>query len=94
MTGARAPNTSDPVISLRDVSVSYGSRRVLERVGLDVYRGEILVLLGGSGSGKTTLLKQVLGLTQPDTGSIRINGVDITPAPRQSWPRFVPRSPK
>jgi phospholipid/cholesterol/gamma-HCH transport system ATP-binding protein len=78
MTGARAPNTGDPVISLRDVSVSYGSRRVLERVGLDVYRGEILVLLGGSGSGKTTLLKQVLGLMQPDTGSIRINGVDIT----------------
>ena len=34
MTGARAPNTGDPVISLRDVSVSYGSRRVLERVGL------------------------------------------------------------
>ena len=47
-------------------------------VDLDVYRGEILVLLGGSGSGKTTLLKHVLGLTKPDTGSIRINGVDIT----------------
>ena len=58
--------------------MSYGSRRVLDRVDLDVYRGEILVLLGGSGSGKTTLLKQVLGLTKPDTGSIRINGVDIT----------------
>jgi phospholipid/cholesterol/gamma-HCH transport system ATP-binding protein len=66
------------MISIRDVSMSYGSRRVLDRVDLDVYRGEILVLLGGSGSGKTTLLKHVLGLTKPDTGSIRINGVDIT----------------
>ena len=78
MTNPSAPNNVDPVISIRDVSMSYGSRRVLDRVDLDVYRGEILVLLGGSGSGKTTLLKHVLGLTKPDTGSIRINGVDIT----------------
>ena len=78
MTNASGPNTAEPVISIRDVSMSYGSRRVLDRVDLDVYRGEILVLLGGSGSGKTTLLKHVLGLAKPDTGSIRINGVDIT----------------
>ena len=51
---------------------------MLTGIDLDVHRGEILVLLGGSGSGKTTLLKQVLGLAKPDTGSIRINGVDIT----------------
>ena len=78
MTNASALKTGDPVISIRDVSMSYGSRRVLDRVDLDVYRGEILVLLGGSGSGKTTLLKHVLGLTKPDTGSIRIGDVDIT----------------
>ena len=68
----------DSVICLRDVSVSYGSKRVLESVSLDVYRGEILVLLGGSGSGKTTLLKQVLGLMKPDSGSILVSGVEIT----------------
>jgi phospholipid/cholesterol/gamma-HCH transport system ATP-binding protein len=78
MTSLSAPNNVDPMISMRDVSMSYGSRRVLDRVDLDVHRGEILVLLGGSGSGKTTLLKHVLGLTKPDTGSIRISGVDIT----------------
>jgi phospholipid/cholesterol/gamma-HCH transport system ATP-binding protein len=78
MTNGNAANTPDPAISIRDVSMSYGSRRVLDGVNLDVHRGEILVLLGGSGSGKTTLLKHVLGLTKPDTGSIRINGVDIT----------------
>ncbi|MFN0103766.1 MAG: ABC transporter ATP-binding protein [Bryobacteraceae bacterium] len=66
------------MISMRDVSMSYGSRPVLNRVDLDVHRGEILVLLGGSGSGKTTLLKHVLGLAKPDTGCIRISGVDIT----------------
>jgi len=68
----------DAVISIRDVSASYGSTRVLDRVDLDVYRGEIVALLGGSGSGKTTLLNHVLGLSKPEHGSIVINGVDIT----------------
>jgi phospholipid/cholesterol/gamma-HCH transport system ATP-binding protein len=70
--------TGDAVISIRSLSACYGARHVLDQVDLDVYRGEILVLLGGSGSGKTTLLKQVLGLTKPVTGSITINGMDIT----------------
>ncbi|MBX5496263.1 MAG: ABC transporter ATP-binding protein [Bryobacteraceae bacterium] len=74
-------NAGERVICIRNVSVSYGSRHVLKDVDLDIYRGEILVLLGGSGSGKTTLLKQVLGLLKPDTGTIRINGVDITTCP-------------
>jgi phospholipid/cholesterol/gamma-HCH transport system ATP-binding protein len=68
----------DPIIRMRDVSVSFGSRRVLDSVSLDIYGGEILVLLGGSGSGKTTLLKQILGLMKPNTGSIVVKGVDIT----------------
>jgi phospholipid/cholesterol/gamma-HCH transport system ATP-binding protein len=78
MTNSGAASTSESVISIRGVSMSYGTRRVLDGVDLDVYRGEVLVLLGGSGSGKTTLLKQVLGLAKPEAGSITINGVDIT----------------
>jgi phospholipid/cholesterol/gamma-HCH transport system ATP-binding protein len=78
MTNSGAASTGDSVISIRGVSTSYGARRVLDGVDLDVYRGEILVLLGGSGSGKTTLLKQVLGLAKPEAGNITINGVDIT----------------
>jgi phospholipid/cholesterol/gamma-HCH transport system ATP-binding protein len=76
----------DAVISIRGLSASYGAKRVLDRIDLDVHRGEILVLLGGSGSGKTTLLKQVIGLAKPDTGKIKINGVDITScsAPEQA----------
>lgn len=73
------PHTStEPIISMRGVTVSYGTRRVLDGVDLDIYPGEILVLLGGSGSGKTTLLRQVLGLAKPDSGTIKIGGVDIT----------------
>jgi len=78
MTDSGAAKAGDAVISIRGVSMSYGPRRVLDRVDLDVCRGEILVLLGGSGSGKSTLLKHVLGLAKPDTGSITIDGVDIT----------------
>ena len=78
MTNSASGNADDAMISIRSVSMSFGDRRVLDRVDLDVYRGEILVLLGGSGSGKTTLLKNVLGLAKPETGSIMIHGVDIT----------------
>jgi len=69
---------AEPAISIRGLSASYGERRVLHGVDLDVYRGEIFVLLGGSGSGKTTLLKQVLALAKPDAGTIVMNGKDIT----------------
>jgi phospholipid/cholesterol/gamma-HCH transport system ATP-binding protein len=68
----------EAIISIREVSVAYGERRVLDRVSLDVYRGEIVALLGGSGSGKTTLLRQVIGLARPDSGSIILGGVDLT----------------
>ena len=72
--------------------MSYGARRVLDRVDLDVYRGEILVLLGGSGSGKSTLLKHVLGLAKPETGSITVGGVDITCcSPARARRRFAGR---
>ena len=60
------------------MSVAYGSGRVLDRVSLDIYRGEIVALLGGSGSGKTTLLRRVIGLERPDSGRIMIGGVDLT----------------
>ena len=68
----------DPVISIQNLSVSYGSKRVLEGIDLDVYRGEILVLLGEGGSGKTTLLRQVVGLDKHRTGRIIVNGCDTT----------------
>jgi phospholipid/cholesterol/gamma-HCH transport system ATP-binding protein len=67
----------EPAISVRDVAVSYGGRRVLDGVNLEVRSGETLVLLGGSGSGKSTLLRQMIGLEKPHTGQILVNGVDL-----------------
>jgi phospholipid/cholesterol/gamma-HCH transport system ATP-binding protein len=68
---------TEPVISVRDVVVSYGERRVLDGVNLDVARGEIMVLLGGSGSGKSTLLRHIIGLEQPRSGRVLVNGIDV-----------------
>ena len=68
---------AQPAISVRDVVVSYNGRRVLDRVSLDVHRGETMVLLGGSGSGKSTLLRQIIGLERPQSGQVLINGIDM-----------------
>jgi phospholipid/cholesterol/gamma-HCH transport system ATP-binding protein len=66
-----------PIISVRDLTVRYEDRCVLDHVDLDVARGEVMVLLGGSGSGKTTLLRHVIGLERPHQGTIVVKGIDI-----------------
>jgi len=78
MTTNTAGTAREKLIAIRDVSVAYGGRRVLDGVSLDIDRGEIVALAGGSGSGKTTLLRRVIGLERPDSGSIKIDGVDLT----------------
>jgi phospholipid/cholesterol/gamma-HCH transport system ATP-binding protein len=67
-----------PIISVRNLVVEYGGRRVLDGLNLDVEPGETMVLLGGSGAGKTTLLRNLLGLELPQSGSVVVKGVDIT----------------
>jgi phospholipid/cholesterol/gamma-HCH transport system ATP-binding protein len=77
MNGA-PPATDIPRISVRGLVKSFGPKLVLDRLDLDVAAGESLVVIGGSGSGKSVLLKCILGLMDPDEGSIRIDGVEIT----------------
>jgi len=69
-----------PVISLRDLRVSYGEREILHGITFDVQPGETLVILGGSGSGKSTLLRTLVGLEKPSAGEIWIKGRDIAKA--------------
>jgi phospholipid/cholesterol/gamma-HCH transport system ATP-binding protein len=63
-----------PIISIINLSKSFGKKNVLQDVSLDVERGQSLVILGGSGSGKTVLLRCMMGLLLPDSGHINING--------------------
>jgi putative spermidine/putrescine transport system ATP-binding protein len=65
-------------LSIESISVSYGAARVLDRVSLGVERGEMVALLGSSGCGKTTLLRSIAGFVRPDSGTIAIDGKDIT----------------
>src|SRR6266403_5515440 len=67
----------EPVLSLRNLRVSYGEREILHGISFDVLRGETLVILGGSGSGKSTLLRTLVGLEKPSAGEIWIKGRDI-----------------
>src|SRR6202046_228543 len=66
-----------PIISVRGLTVSYGGRRVLNGVNLDIQRGEVMVLLGASGSGKSTMLRHIIGLERPDSGTVHVQGIDI-----------------
>jgi phospholipid/cholesterol/gamma-HCH transport system ATP-binding protein len=68
---------TEPVISLRNLRVSYGEREILHGISFDVVRGETLVILGGSGSGKSTLLRTLVGLEKPSAGEIWIKGWDL-----------------
>jgi phospholipid/cholesterol/gamma-HCH transport system ATP-binding protein len=79
MTAEQIPSAShtEPVISLRNLRVSYGEREILHGINFDVVRGETLVILGGSGSGKSTLLRTLVGLEKPSAGEIWINGRDL-----------------
>lgn len=66
-----------PKIRIRGLAKSFGEKRVLDGVDLDIPANTSMVVIGGSGSGKSVLLKCVLGLVEPDAGRIEIDGADI-----------------
>lgn len=75
--------TRPVVLSVRDVTVAFGEKVVLENLSLDVYRGEILGFVGASGTGKSVLLRTVLGLVPKKSGSVEMFGVDLDDASEQ-----------
>jgi phospholipid/cholesterol/gamma-HCH transport system ATP-binding protein len=64
-------------ICVRGLKKSFGNKVVLDGIDLDLHEGESFVVIGGSGTGKSVLIKCILGLIQPDAGSIKINGEEI-----------------
>ena len=83
--------SSTPKIRLRGLSKAFGSKRVLDGVDLDVAAGEGTVILGGSGSGKSVTIKCILGLIQPDAGSIEIDGRDVLSMSRRQREEILDR---
>jgi phospholipid/cholesterol/gamma-HCH transport system ATP-binding protein len=66
-----------PIIKVEDLKAAYDGQVILDHINLEVYPGEVFIILGGSGCGKSTLLKHMIGLYKPAAGRILINGQDI-----------------
>lgn len=83
LNGAKATNGNggrEVVLSVRDVTVGFGDKLILDKLCMDVYRGEILGFVGASGAGKSVLLRTVLGLNKKRSGTIKLFGVDVDKA--------------
>ncbi|WP_330229096.1 metal ABC transporter ATP-binding protein [Nocardia sp. NBC_00508] len=83
---------SAPAIEVQGVTVHYGDVPALERVDLTVDSGRVCGLIGMNGSGKSTLFKSIMGLVQPDRGTVRINGGPPVAARRAGVLGYVPQS--
>jgi len=71
-----APETGQVVLSLRDIKKSFGGVEALQGASLDVVKGNVTALVGDNGAGKSTLIKTIMGVHQPTSGSIQIDGVE------------------
>ena len=78
---AAAPLAAGPVVAVRDLTVSFSGRTVLEDISFSIAAGETRILLGPAGVGKSVLLKAVNGLIRPERGSIQLFGEEITAMP-------------
>jgi phospholipid/cholesterol/gamma-HCH transport system ATP-binding protein len=79
------------MISLRHVSKSFGSKRVLQDFSLDVEEGETVALIGFSGTGKSVAIKHIVGLLMPDSGQVLVDGLNVPDLTRQELYRLRAR---
>jgi len=82
---------TERVIEVRGLRSSFGKQVVHDGLDLDVYRGEVLGVIGGSGAGKSVLLRTVIGLRDPQAGSVKIFGEDVHGAQSTQRQRFERR---
>ncbi len=75
----------EPILSIKNLKKSFGDNHVLNGFNLELFEGENLVLMGKSGSGKSVMIKCLVGLMQPDTGSLEIMGKDISKLPQKEF---------
>ncbi|MCY4467770.1 MAG: ABC transporter ATP-binding protein [Thiotrichales bacterium] len=77
---------AEPFVRIRGVTKKFGDFAAVDNVDLDIYKGELFCLLGGSGCGKSTLLRMLAGFETPTSGSISIDGVDMSTVPAYERP--------
>lgn len=66
------------VIELKDVTKSYGNVKAVDGISLQVYKGEVLGIIGANGAGKSTTLEMMMGLRKPDSGSVKVLDMDMS----------------
>lgn len=76
-------SNTDAIVQFRNVNKSFGSQQVLKNVSCDIVRGKTTVIIGPSGTGKSVFIKHLVGLLRPDSGSIFVDGVDVTRLPER-----------
>lgn len=81
--------SQQPKISVRGLKKSFGAKVVLDGIDLDVGAGESVVVIGGSGTGKSVMVKCIIGLMEPDSGSIKIDGQEVTGRGRGERERLI-----
>lgn len=79
---------NEPVIVVEDLTARFNEVTILERISLEVLRGEILCIVGGSGCGKSTLLRHMVGLLSPSEGRVCIGGIDMANADEEELRRI------
>lgn len=78
------------MLVLKDVSKSYDKQKnVVENISLEVKKGEIMGFIGPNGAGKTTTIKMITGILSPSSGSIKVNGFDISKSPVEAKGSFT-----
>lgn len=70
--------SKEPIISIRDLKMNYGSNKILKGIDLDVYQGQIIGYIGTNGAGKSTTIKILLGLVTGYRGEVKVLGQDIS----------------
>lgn len=73
--------TQSVVVSIRGLTKNFGATKAADSIDLDIRSGEFITLLGPSGSGKTTVLRMIAGFERPDSGTVIIDGQDVTNLP-------------
>src|SRR5436189_5588023 len=79
----RRRHSREPFVEFTDVYKAYGPKQVLRGASLQVFRGEVVVILGGSGTGKSVTLRHMLGLEAPDAGRVIVEEEDVTDLPEE-----------
>ncbi len=78
-----SPSSRGRVIQLKDVHKSFGHKLVLDGFTLDVHEGETMAIIGYSGSGKSVAIKHIVGLLEPDSGEVWVDGLNVPELPRR-----------